>query len=544
MRIVTIALLLWTATWFGGTGLANATEVEVNVRYISASGIYLDAGSDRGIRVGDQVAVLRDGNQVATLEVTYLSTSSAVCRLVEGEMVRAGDLARVTLSSPQPSDGSELTADSVSVPSASPALPAASALKKGSTARSESRSKPRLSGRIGVQVMMQDDLENSNRDVTEPSLTGRLRAENLFDSHYTLSIRFRSRRVQRAAALSADTHSEWNNRIYEVSFGYDNPLSPLRYKAGRIISNRFAGVGTLDGAHLEFQQQNGLAYGLFGGTQPDFRTSRPGMEETKAGFYAAMERGNWQSTRTSGTLALAGRYRNGSVSQEFLYQQLQVSSGRSWSLYQSGELDIYRDWRRETEGKSIGLSNLLFSGRWRPTDALALDAGYDNRRIVRTWETRDTPDSLFDDALRQGYRAGMSYSLPIGLRLWSRAGLRVREGENRDTRNFAVGITQRNLLDSGTTVTMQVSTFENRYSSGLQPSLQMSRYFYRLLYLDGQVGMSRYEMESGSRTDYRFARLGASMIFTRKWYASLYGEAYRGDQLATNRLYVELGYRL
>lgn len=517
----------------------QAGERSTSVKYVSASGIYLDAGSDQGIAVGDKVEIERDGVTVATLEVTYLAATTAVCKLVEGGPVQVGDRATVATSSEMIAEEEVAVEDSVSVDPQVNQQPQAVR-----TVEQSPRRRARLSGRIGVQVMIQDDLEATNYDVTEPSLTGRLRAENLFNSYYTLNLRFRSRRVQRASDLSPDTRSEWFNRVYEVSFGYDNPDSPLRYHAGRILSNRFAGVGTIDGLHLEMQQQEAIAYGLFAGTQPDYRTSRPGTEETKGGMYAAIERGNWETARLAATLALAGRYNNGTISQEYFYEQLQLSGGRSWSLYQSGELEVYRGWRKEVEGKSFGMSNLLFSGRWRPVDDLSLDIGYDNRTQVRTYETRDTPDSLFDDALRQGYRAGASYIFPFGMRVFTRAGLRLREGDTQDTRTLSGGISQRNFLGSGVTITAQLNTFENRYSTGMQPSLQLSRYLIRALYLNGQFGQSRYDLSAGGTVTYSFAKIGASMTLARSWYTSVYGETYRGDNLASNRIYLEVGYRL
>ena len=531
-RLLVFLLLLCP----GGANAGHAEEISTHVKYVAATGIYLDAGSDQGITIGDRAKVLREGEIVAHLEVTYVAASTAVCKLLEGAGIRLGDTALVAIEASEPGKQTESGAvPETNLPAVKPAIQQMATLSKPKT---------RLSGRIGVRMMIQDDLEATDYDVTEPSVVGRLRAENLFGSYYTLSIRFRSRRVQRSADLSPDTRSEWNNRIYEVSFGYDNPDSPFRYNAGRIVSNRFAGIGTLDGAHAEMGNNGGVAFGLFAGTQPDYRTSRIGTEETKGGIYAAVERGDWSSRRVAGTLALAGRYQGGAVSQEFLYEQVQISSGRTWNLYQSGELEIYRDWRKEATGKSFGLSNLLLNGRWRPLDLVSFDLGYDNRTLVRTYDTRDTPDSLFDDALRQGYRAGVTLNLPYRIRLYTRAGLRVREGESQDTRTLSGGVSQRDLLGTGFMLTLQLNSFENRYSTGLQPSISLARYLFRTVYLNAQVGQSRYDLDSGGQLVYSWSKLGASMSITRSWYASAYGEAYRGDNLTSNRLYLELGYRL
>ena len=68
---------------------------EASVTYLAGSSIYVDAGRDDGLRLGDRLEVLQDGQVKAVLEVTYLSANRVSCKLVEGDgEVQVGDLVR------------------------------------------------------------------------------------------------------------------------------------------------------------------------------------------------------------------------------------------------------------------------------------------------------------------------------------------------------------------------------------------------------------------------------------------------------------------
>src|SRR4249919_1083997 len=63
-----------------------------NVRYRSASNVYLDAGRAQGLVVGDRLRVVSGEATVAELEVLFAAEQSASCRVVsETRAVRAGD---------------------------------------------------------------------------------------------------------------------------------------------------------------------------------------------------------------------------------------------------------------------------------------------------------------------------------------------------------------------------------------------------------------------------------------------------------------------
>jgi hypothetical protein len=521
------------------TMVSLAAVIETTIKYIGQGTVYVGAGSSQGVQKGDSAEVWRDDQIMARLEVVYVAPSSSSARVIlnEGEL-RIGDrvLLLITGSAAQDSTAKEAIISGTSVPGAAVSEYPAETPGRGP--------KTRIRGMVAAQVSHQDDREAANNDVTRPALVLRSTVENLLVNHLNLSVNLRARQIIRRSADSPSTQSDWDNRIYEVSLQYDDPASALNFQLGRIASNRISGIGIFEGALVEYGIQGGWRAGVFGGTRPDMTTSEPNPEETTAGLYAAYEAGSWTGHQVRGTFALAGRYHAGEIDEEFIYEQVYYGFSRQFFITQSAEIAINRGWREEAEGSAWGLSNVLLNVSYSPSSILTFDLGYDNRRQMRTYETQDTPDSLFDDALRQGFRAGVGARLPFGLRAYLRGGLRTRENGETDTRTLAAGLSRHNMFDSGISGTMRFNLFENRLSSGYQASLGLARYMLRVIYLQLEAGSSHYDISSGEEpVNYHWFHGAASANFTRHLYTSLYGETYRGDAMNVNRFGVEMGYR-
>jgi len=91
MRTVLLTLLLL----LGAAAAAAQTDgASCGVRYLSADHVYLDAGRLAGLEVGMTVRIVRDGTEVAELQVEYAADHSASCRVVQsvGE-IKVGDRA-------------------------------------------------------------------------------------------------------------------------------------------------------------------------------------------------------------------------------------------------------------------------------------------------------------------------------------------------------------------------------------------------------------------------------------------------------------------
>ncbi len=523
--------ILSAAATAGGSSI-----LETTITYVGSETVYLGAGTVGGVEKGDSAEVWRNDQVIARLEIIYVAQSSSSARIVVSSApLHVGDRVHLAVKE-SPVQGSTAAAtQGAEIPAFEDSVSAGTPRPHPAT---------RIYGRVALQIIQQDDREAANADATKPALLLRTTIENLFYDHLNLSVNLRARQITQREGETADLQSEWDNRLYEFALQYDNPASALNYQVGRISSNLISGIGPFDGALIEYELQQGWSTGIFGGTRPDLTNSAFSAEETTAGLYAAYEAGAWAGRQVRGTVAFAGRYHTGQIDEEFIYEQVRYNWSRSFSLTQSAEMAINRDWRQQAEGSSWGLSNVLVNAAYSPSNALTLDFGYDNRKLMRTYETRDTPDSLFDDALRQGFRAGLQARLPLGLRARLSAGLRTRDTGETETRTLLAGLSRNNLFGSGITTSAQLNLFDNRLSSGYQTSLALARYFFRVFYLQFDTGLSKYELTTAEGpVSYHWFHLDASSYLTRHLYGSAYGEAYRGDAMNTNRFGVELGYR-
>jgi hypothetical protein len=116
--------------------------------------------------------------------------------------------------------------------------------------------------------------------------------------------------------------------------------------------------------------------------------------------------------RETGVADVAECHRCGIVSREFVY------------LYQSVEIDINRQWRKNVAGNRMSFSNFYLTGSWMATDFATVYASFDARRSFRTFNTIDTPDSLFNDTLYRGIDGGPSLTFPRGISVRGSVGVR------------------------------------------------------------------------------------------------------------------------
>ena len=530
---MTIRKTLFGLICLGWAAVALAGRVETTVKYVAAASVYLDAGRAQGVAVGDTAVVRQGAQTVARLVVVFVADRSASCRVLEasGE-IRAGDPIDVAVRD------LPAAADSVAPP------PPASVSEPVSVPAKARRAGTRLTGRIAVQYLAQDSRSAADYNYTQPSLVLRLRAENLFNSRHTLSVRLRSRRTFDDRQFKSGRPHDWYNRVYEVALTYDEPAARVAYAAGRILSNRLSGIGYIDGARFDYRAYKPLTFGLFGGTQPDLRTWAVGTANSKAGAYAVYKRGDYNTQHVSASLAAAGKYHRGDISREFLYQQVDWSRGGTLSLFQSAEIGVHRGWQQHVSSKTFALDNLLVNARYAPRRLIAFTAGYDHRTPFRTWETRTLADSLFDDAAQQGYRAGVDLRLPWALRADARATLRTRQSETQRAHTLSLGLGTHNLLGRQIALDGRINRYVNRFTTGHQVMLSLSRAVLPGWTAGAQIGRDTYDLEQAPRSyTSRWLRLSSDVSLSRHVYGSAYAELYRGEPFAGTRGFLELGWR-
>jgi hypothetical protein len=517
---------------------ARSAEVGTSVKYVTIQNVYLDAGRASGILSGDSAHIQRGEEHIATLLVTFVSDNSASCAVSEGTPpIQAGDSALVYATG---------ETNALSAKESPAELSTIEPLVTEERPREVSAIQAnRLTGRIGLDYLVQDDREEYNYDYVQPSLSIRAKVANIQGSHYSLSVRTRMRNTIRNRESYSTPKSETSHRIYEAALRYENPDSRVECGIGRMIAQELRGIGYLDGAYAKYRMSTRFSMGVFGGTEPDLENTDFQTDVTKGGVYAAYDRRTSNSARATATLALAGSYQGGQVNREFLYQQLNYYYGSHLSFYESAEINFYRDWLKEKEDASIALAGAQINARYSPSRPIAFSLGYDNRRNFYTYDARSVPDSLFDDALRTGWRGSVEVKLARKFSTEIGGSLRKTEGKADNATSSWLRINLSDVLSSGVGLLALARAYSSEYSDGLQPSITISKSLFRELYSSVQLGANSYTLSStDTRIEQNWLRLNLDLSLGKRYYASLDAEAARGSNQDANTLTVGLGIRL
>jgi hypothetical protein len=518
------------------TGLAlpaMADTVHATVTYVSATAVYVNVGRLNGIEPGNTGEVRRQGRPVAHLVVVFSADHSTSCRIADKtEDILRGDSAFVYVPARLPLANSD---SSSSLPKSPPVA--------FHSAPPKSPPRNQLTARLALQTFLIHDRNTADRDEHEPAaiLNGSIR--NIGGSHLTFMLRSQSRRMKLHSAQNGAVRQRWDHRVFEMALVYDNPGSRVYLSMGRLLAGEISGMGQIDGLMVTYGSRNGLRGGLFYGTSPNPQTSSVHSNLTKAGILG-IYRATIGTQQISSTVALTGEYHLGSISREFAYLQTQWNVSRFFSIYENAEVNIYRGWRRDAEGKSVELTNVVLNAVWSPVRKLTMTFGYDARSNYRTYESRSQPDSLFDTRLWQGARASADVQLPWGMSAGMSAGLRKREGDPETMRNASIQYSLNNPLGSQMVFLARENLFQNAMTSGEQPSIGISRRCFSRVFLTARVGQDRYQRRiTNASSVIRWLQMNLDVDVTRLAYASAYGEYYRGGGQNTDRYLLEIGFR-
>jgi hypothetical protein len=363
-------------------------------------------------------------------------------------------------------------------------------------------------------------------------------------SNCKLSVRANLRETLRDRQTSSATQSATNHRLYEMALLCDDPLSAFNFGAGRMLLRDMRGIGYLDGAFGRYKFSPTVSGGVFAGTEPDLQDTEFRSDVTKAGAFAVFEKRLENAHRLAGTVSFAGVYHNGEIDREFFYQQINYTHGSKFHIFESTEVNVNRGWLKEAENSDLKLAGLLLNSRYAFSRQAAISLGYDSHANYYRYESRSVPDSLFDDALRQGWRGSVNLRMTDRTFAEVGAGLRTTEGSSAETKNGSLRIGGNDLFGSAVSLTVQVRAYENAFSKGYQPSATLSRSFARSIRTSLDVGYNDYSLE---RNDEQFLqhwlRIAIDAGFGRHLYCSAEAEAARGSGMNANTLSAGIGYR-
>ncbi len=539
MQIRKIVLVAMPTLVLAASLVAQAVTLEV--QYQTGDRVYLNGGARLGIAVGDQLEVVRGGDTIGVLEVLFVATHSASCRIVESsKTLEPGD--QVVWQGEVPVEEETSTDPSVNqVPADAETTAPSTAYRSASKAEPVLRS--RVSGSLTVDWEQFTDDSGREHDFDRSSARLNLRGRNLGGLPLQLRVRSSTRSLDRVVGSDGSSSvSEDRDRLYELSLTYNPEESRYAAMVGRLRLGSLAGVGTLDGVGGEVRL--GAFYlGAFGGSRAEISDFGIASGSTSYGLTARHES---TSKKTNRSFLIAGVREDGEtdVSREYVATQARISSKR-WSFYQRAEVDLNRGWREQVSGTSSQLSTLFLNGNVQLSELNRLSISYSRFERYRTEETRFIPEELFDESRRQGLRARWTIGRAQGFRTTLTAGTRERSGDSDDATSLGVGVGHNNLFGRKYSAMVNVLSFTNEFSEGLTLTLRAGKRFR---------GGHRVGLIAGARTiddmtflmaerETQWVRLSSGFALPRGFFARAEFELSSGDDVEGKRALTGIGYR-
>ena len=513
----------------------SKSQPPVHIKYISKEAVYIDAGKNSGLAKGDTLTIHRGRQLIGFAVVVHLSRKSAACRLIRSKVkIRVGDSVRLPRAARTKSQ-------------------TATANAKRSRGRTKNRAEQKKSrqkaanspnqvrGYFSIQSYWQRANANAAFVYSQPSFSGKLRVKNLAGTGLAFKLRQRSRLYRRShSSYYQNRENEWIHRFFEMCLSYESPDSPFEFGLGRVYSPHIRGIGYIDGVHVSTKMTPNIQIGFAAGKEPDEETSTFRSVRNKYGAFVALETGSYQKQRLATTVAVSASYEKGMVNREFVYLQNNYWLADRLSIYQSVEIDLNRDWRKAAAGKSYSFSNFYFTANAFLSPALSAYFSFDARKNIRVLNTMNTPDSVFDDATREGVSGGMRLTLPSNMRLGANVSLRFQEGGLQNTIFSSIYYSIRQFPARGHSVTARLSYIDTQFTTGYRPSINYRLPFSRNLTFNVIGGGYIYKNATLTTKSY-YPELQAYYTFLRRYFLSVQFRQYLDAKLESSRFFVEAG---
>jgi hypothetical protein len=493
----------------------------------------VDVGGEDGLEPGMVLEVVRGGEVVAVLRVEFVSSRRASCSAEGGTQgIVAGDGVRfLSGAAPAPREAGAGPAGGDEPPGGA---------GQGPSIRSLARDLG-LRGRIGVRYLSVRDRTGAGDGISQPALDLLLVGTNVGGSPVGVEIDARSRRTYRTDA-EGRTEAEATTNVYRLAASVQAEGSPWRATAGRQFSPSLSSVSIFDGVQGEYRAER-WSLGAFSGTQPDPADLGYGTDVREHGGYVEWRNAPGAHRRWTLTSGLIGSYEQGEISREYSYLQGSLEGPRL-GVWLTEEVDLNRGWKTEYESSTVALTSTFVSVRYRASRALSFRAGYDNRRDVRLYRDRVTPETDFDDQYRNGAWGGVEARL--GGHFRAGAEVRTRGGGDlggADSWTVTTGLS--GLTRAGLGVATRCTRYTTDRVEGWLHSIGIGLSLGSRWHAEATAGMrDETSLESALLdNDVTWYGLDVDVSLGRGWFLTTSAERSEGDQEALDQIYATVSWR-
>ena len=179
-----LVFVVLTVIFFAPVDSLFSQNAEFRVKYLSSEFIYIDAGSIRGLSIGDQLTIKRGEKQVAVLEIVFTASHSSSCKVIyKNYDIQVNDLAVIKQKNTKEDDSKSAVA-------VAPKTRERTSEVKPYKAK---KSKSRITGNVSFQNYWYKDLSGSGTIFYQPAIRLKVRGKNLWNRDWNFRLKFRSR---------------------------------------------------------------------------------------------------------------------------------------------------------------------------------------------------------------------------------------------------------------------------------------------------------------------------------------------------------------
>jgi len=408
-----LAILLGVATL-----AAAQADLTARVTYVADGGVYIDAGSDQGLRPGAAGTVLHEGTEIARVEVAFVSQRSARLQVVArtGDAVPVvGDLvqfAAPALAEP-PTAPEEETKPPTPAPKNDtefvPLLERQKAFAGAKPVRNVCH------GWVSLDQVVQvgsGDLDYFRTLLSTAGGVDRLMGK-MWAFRWSGSLGIRG-----GDAFSNSTLEGAELDVYELA-----AVRPFegggQLMLGRFVTPALSAVGYMDGATAEREVAPGVRVGGLLGFKPDRQDLSVSSNEPTALAYGTMTSGTRADRYYSGTLGILASMWKGDFDRCALLGDQHLGFDSKLFLDLAFQVDF--DVGAGAVNTGTHLTQLDFVATGRLSDAISLRGGVDHYETLDTAAVRDSlllidPTPILDSG-NWRYWGGFSARVRRDLRL-------------------------------------------------------------------------------------------------------------------------------
>lgn len=448
--------------WLAGGSWAGEVAQSGRITYEVASGVYVNVGTDLGLRQGSFGSLSLDDGRTFDFEVLHAARQSSLLRLVNaprGESFvglnvelafedSANDQTETPVEETKPVDPNAPVASEKEqkfVPLLAPAK------RMPEITRPENVSH----GRVQVRQMLQTDSETGlDYSVTRIGSSGSVdRIEGSpWSFEWSGNVRYRDGDAYVRHPEYQEPHLDLYEAIFQRPFDEGGFL-----RLGRFLPHELPGIGYVDGVQSEMVRGEHVRLGAIAGLKPGRTDLDASADEPTFAGYTTLEAGTRQRGYYSGTFGLMGSLYDGETNRLALLVDQRAGVGPDLTLYSTATIDF--DVGAAETRNGTRLTRLDLYGNSKLTSSITLRGGVDHWERPDNLAERDLlvvdDDRYFDDGYWR-YWVGSAQRLTQNLRFSEEVAF-IDSDNGEDGARWRVGATRTGLFglpDASVTMTV------------------------------------------------------------------------------------------